>query len=209
MARDLNDAYAVLGLRPGADAEAVAAAYRDRAKALHPDRAGDDAAARMAAVNAAHDVLTAALLNGLGDAARPPGPDARAPSPPAPAAARTPGDWLTADTRRALGRELLAELSDGEAVVAVARAATWASPHTVLALTERRLVWLLDDAVAGRVRSLRFDQVAEVSATTGGRLRRRGSLRVRPRFGRPTTFADLPADVAPVLGARIRAAMSS
>ena len=58
--------------------------------------------------------------------------------------------------RRALGRELLDALEPDEQVALVTPAATWASPSTLLAVTDRRLLWLLDDAVGNRVRSLRF-----------------------------------------------------
>jgi curved DNA-binding protein CbpA len=35
------DPFSVLGVAPGASADEVAAAYRDLAKAWHPDRRGD------------------------------------------------------------------------------------------------------------------------------------------------------------------------
>ena len=65
--------------------------------------------------------------------------------------------------RRALGPELLEALAQSEAVRLVTPASTWASPRAVLAVTERRLLWLLDDAPVGRVRSLAFRDVATVS----------------------------------------------
>jgi predicted nucleic acid-binding Zn ribbon protein len=54
------DAYAVLGVSPTAEPEAIAGAYRALAHKYHPDRnPGDaEAAERMKAVNAAHDVLS-------------------------------------------------------------------------------------------------------------------------------------------------------
>ena len=39
---------------------------------------------------------------------------------------------------------------------------TWASPRAILAVTERRLLWLLDDAPVARVHSLAFRNVAEI-----------------------------------------------
>lgn len=53
------DAYAVLGLNPGADLAAVKAAYRRLAMALHPDRAGGDpnAIERFQLVTAAYQEL--------------------------------------------------------------------------------------------------------------------------------------------------------
>ncbi|MFB6120301.1 MAG: J domain-containing protein [Halobacteriaceae archaeon] len=40
------DAYRALGLDPGADAESVEAAYREKVKEVHPDRGGDERAFR-------------------------------------------------------------------------------------------------------------------------------------------------------------------
>lgn len=50
--------YDVLGVRPDASPEAIRAAYRDRARLHHPDRAGSAAAGEMAAVNEAYRVLS-------------------------------------------------------------------------------------------------------------------------------------------------------
>ena len=79
-------------------------------------------------------------------------------------AAAARGSWLPDAVRRALGPELLEALADREAVRLVTPASTWASPHAVLAVTERRLLWLLDDAPVARVRSLAFRDVAAVAA---------------------------------------------
>src|SRR3954454_15337190 len=52
------DPFAVLGVAPGASGEEVAAAYRRLAKRWHPDRAGgQEAARRMAEINAAYDLV--------------------------------------------------------------------------------------------------------------------------------------------------------
>jgi len=220
MRRDLNDAYALLGLEPGADAAEIAAAYRARAKEEHPDHSEEQHAAdRMAAVNAAHDVLTAALLTGLtGEDAAGPGAGwtaaAAAPSaagadrsdpPVAPHAPARAGAWLTADLRRALGPELVEELADGEPVDLVAHAATWASPHTTVAVTDRRVLWLLDDAVSGRVRSLRLRLLDDVRSGARGIVRPSGFLTLRPRQGRKVTFTELPVETAQALAGRIEA----
>ena len=69
--------------------------------------------------------------------------------------------WLAEPMRRALGPELLAALHPGEDVALVTPASVWASPQALLAVTDRRLLWLLDDAVTGRVRSL------DLAAITG------------------------------------------
>ncbi len=216
MPRELDGAYALLGLSPGAGADEVAAAYRRRAKALHPDRTGADDAAQMAAVNAAHDVLTAALLHGLGGGEDPAGPpsDPRTPGfgvtppPPAPSAAaraRRLGHWLPAATRRALGPELLRELEDGEMVDVVTLTSTWASGRTVLAVTDRRVLWLLDDAVSGRVRSLSYVNLLNVSQAVRGRRRRTGSVRLAPRQGRGVTFTELAPELAQAIARRVDA----
>ena len=55
------DPYAVLGIRPGSPEREVLKAYREQAKRWHPDRgAGEDAAQRMAEINAAYDLVRAA-----------------------------------------------------------------------------------------------------------------------------------------------------
>ncbi|ODT50173.1 DnaJ domain-containing protein [Devosia sp. 63-57] len=49
------EAYAVLGLKPGADAEAIKAAHRELMKGVHPDRGGSEFLA--AKINQARDLL--------------------------------------------------------------------------------------------------------------------------------------------------------
>jgi hypothetical protein len=181
------DPYAVLGVEPGASPDEIAHAYRERAKEWHPDiRGTEDALRRMALINAAYEQIR----NGK-------------PSPAAAAApvtrrgragrVRRAGHWLADDTRRALGAELLAALEDGEPVELVTRTSTWASPQTLLAVTDRRLLWLLDDAISHRVRSLAFKAItgAEVKQR-----RRSASLRVARKRGRPVEFAELPPATA-------------
>src|SRR3954468_11669496 len=112
------DPFAVLGVAPTASAEEVAAAYRNLAKRWHPDRAeGPQAARRMAEINAAYDLLRSERwLSRRG----------RSDPPAAPPAARRgrAGAWLSEPLRRALGRELLVALEDGEAVAMVTPAST-------------------------------------------------------------------------------------
>ena len=137
------DPYAVLGVRPGSPEHEIAAAYREQAKRWHPDRAGADE--RMAEINAAYDLVRAAAQH---DEIAPP--------------SGRHGHWLIAPLRLALGPELLDMLTPGEDVRLVTPTSTWASPRAILAVTERRLLWLLDDAPVARVHSLAFRNVAEI-----------------------------------------------
>ncbi|HEY7619272.1 MAG TPA: DnaJ domain-containing protein [Solirubrobacteraceae bacterium] len=187
------DPFAVLGVAPDASAEEVAAAYRRLAKRWHPDRAGSDGAARMAEINAAYDLLRAEAWLGRQGRAAPPVAE-RPPGRRAPA-----GAWLAEAVRRALGRELLVALEPEEDVALVTPVSTWASPQALLAVTDRRLLWLLDDAPTHRVRSLRFHDVAAVEQRMGRPLRRSAVLRVRTMAGRKLSFADLrPATAAAI-----------
>jgi hypothetical protein len=188
------DPYAVLGVQAGASPAEVARAYRAKAKEWHPDvRGTEDALRRMALINAAYEQIR----------------DGKVPTPGAPAAdgaavtrrarRKRAGDWLSDDVRRSLGAELLAALEQDEPVELVTRASTWASPQTLLAVTDRRLLWLLDDAISHRVRSLAFQAITGVELR---RRRRTSSVRVSRRRGRPIEFADLsPATAAAIAGA--------
>ena len=98
--------FAVLGLDPASSPQEAAAAYRRLAKEWHPDRAGVDAARRMAEINAAYDLLRAGdwQRRREGAHARTRRHQGRAHAP----ARRGPaGAWLSPATRRALGGELL------------------------------------------------------------------------------------------------------
>jgi DnaJ domain len=189
------DPYALLGVAPGASERELARAYRRLAKRWHPDRAGEDAARRMAELNQAYEI---ARLERRRPRRRGPGmPIARR------RRRRPPGSWLREPVRRALGRELLGALRDGEQVTLITSAETWASPQTLLVVTDRRLLWLLDDAVSGRVRSLRFDAIAEVEH----RLRwprRRATVRVRGKNGRRHAFAGLRPETAALIAQHVR-----
>jgi len=55
------DAYALLALQPGATRADIRRAYRRRALEVHPDIAGRDTTAEMAALNDARDLLLARL----------------------------------------------------------------------------------------------------------------------------------------------------
>ncbi len=54
-----TDPYAVLGVEPGATGVQIRRAYRRRALEIHPDVAGHDTTAEMAALNDARDQLLA------------------------------------------------------------------------------------------------------------------------------------------------------
>jgi hypothetical protein len=190
------DPYAILGVSAMADAGELAAAYRRQAKRWHPDRGGgEEAARRMAEINAAYDLLRAAAAHQF----TPPRREPRR------RAAR--GGWLPDAIRRALGPELLDALAEREAVRLVTPASTWASPRAVLAVTERRLLWLLDDAPVARVRSLAFRDVAAVSLRVQRPLRRAATLNLRTTGGRRHSFADLRPHTAEAIARHLRGAL--
>jgi hypothetical protein len=194
------DPYAVLGVAPGSAEKEIAAAYREAAKRWHPDRAGGaDAERRMAEINAAYDLVRAARQHeataGARGATRTAAPSA--PPRPSPSVAEfvvpgrrrgTRGAWLLPPLRLALGPELVDALTEHEEVRLVTPSSTWASPHAILAVTERRLLWLLDDAPVARVHSLPFRSIAEVSHKVR---RKRATLTVRTLVGRRHVFHDL------------------
>jgi hypothetical protein len=187
------DPLATLGLGAAASPEEVAAAYRALAKRWHPDRAGDgpEAARRMAEINAAY----ARVRDGVA-------PVAPAPAPVAP---RPAGDWLPEVVRRSLGRELLQALQDGEQVDLVTPAATWKSPRALLAATDRRLLWLLDDAISHRVHALRWRDVVRVEHRLRRPLRRTALLRVETKLGRRLEWAELAPETAVALARHVAA----
>jgi DnaJ domain len=188
------DPFAALDLPPGASPEEVASAYRSLAKRWHPDRGGGAAAAaRMAEINAAYDVLRAGAWQ-----REPPPQDAVSRVPVS--GRRAAGGWLAEPLRRALGRELLVTLEEAD-VALVTPAATWASPRTLLAVTDRRLLWLLDDVPTHRVRTLRYGAIAEVTHRLRRPLRRVAVLRIRTTQGRVLSFSELrPATAAAIAG---------
>ena len=202
------DPFRVLDLPPDATPEQAAAAYRRLAKRWHPDLAGHDAARRMAEINAAYDLLRAGdwqtrrrgQANGAAGAR---GADG------ATAVRRPAGAWLPAAVRRALGGELLRALEPEEDVVLVTPAATWASPQTLLALTDRRLLWLLDDAPTDRVRSLRLGAITRVESRVRRPLRRVAAVRVHARGGRRLEFSELRPATATTLAGRLRTAVAA
>lgn len=182
------DPFAVLEVEPGASPAELAAAYRSLAKRWHPDRADARAAeSRMAELNVAYDLARSAAHH------------RRATSPRAPRRSTSGrGSWLPEAVRRALGPELLTALASEEHVEAVAPTAMWASPEALLAVTDRRLLWLLDDAPVHRVRQLRYVTLARVEQRAGRLRLRRGAaaVRVHATNGQRFTFAELPPATA-------------
>jgi DnaJ-like protein len=194
------DPYSVLGVAPGAGDRELSAAYRAQAKRWHPDRGGgEEAQRRMAEINAAYDLLRAEMAPRTPPASPPPGPRTR----------RGPrGAWLAEPMRRALGPELLDALGDREPVRLVTPACTWASPRAVLAVTDRRLLWLLDDAPVARVRSLLFREVEAVAMRLHRPRRRGATLNVRTTAGRRHSFAALRPQTAAAIERQVLEALS-
>ena len=199
------DPFAVLGVPPDAPPDVLAAAYRRAAKRWHPDRGGKGSAQRMAEVNAAYDLLR----DGGWRTAQAAAAASAGPAPAASRGRRRPrGSWLSAAIRDALGGELVAALRDGEDVLVVTPAATWASPSTVLALTDQRLLWLQDDAIAHRVQSVPFAAIEEVRLARRRFRRHVAALRIRTVHGRRHTFAELRPAIAEDIVRRIPVAVT-
>ena len=202
------DPFAVLGVEAGASPDEVAAAYRRAAKQWHPDLAGTAGDRRMAEINAAYDLLRSGVWQRRHrqappvDAARV--GDTIVTGSRAPRRRARAGDWLPEPVRQALGPELLAVLEPREAVALVTPAAVWASPQALLAVTDRRLLWLNDDAVTGRVRSLPFAAVTGVETRLAWPRRRTAVVRVHRRAGRAITFTDLRPQTAEAIAHRLR-----
>jgi hypothetical protein len=173
----------ILGVAEGAELPELTAAYRSQAKRWHPDRGGgEEAARRMAEINAAYTLLRRAGEDHF----------ARRSSRPRPRARKaTPGSWLHPDVRSALGIELLGALEPDEEVVVVTDAATWDSPRVRLAVSDRRLLWLRDDVPTDRVRYLRWRAVEHVDGRLRRPRRKVGELVVQPRHARRLVFAEM------------------
>jgi len=89
----------------------------------------------------------------------------------------------------------------------VTPASTWASPRTILALTDRRLLWLLDDAPVARVRTAPLRDVCEVVARSRRPRRRVATLQLRMTNGRRHAFAELRPHTAATIERHVREAL--
>jgi hypothetical protein len=115
------------------------------------------------------------------------------------------GDGLEPAVRRALGLELRTAIEPGEVVGLVVPATTWASPQTTLVVTDRRLLYLLDDAPVHRVRVLRLTDVTGVRVRPPRPWRAGAQVTCTDRRGRRTTFGDLAPATAAAVARRVRA----
>lgn len=191
------DPYAVLGVEPGADERTLSSAYKRAAKRWHPDRdPRPEAQERMAEINAAYDLLRDGLTAQL-----PPQPGR------AKGAARAPvgeaGLWLEPDVRRALPAAMLAVLEDREPVTYVASSSTWKSPEVLLAVTDRRLLWLPGQAISPRVHGLRYKQIGQVEVRLRRPRRRVATLRIEADNGRGFSFGELRPEIASAMARHI------
>ena len=98
----------------------------------------------------------------------------------------------------------LLALADGEGVRLVTPAATWASPRAILAVTERRLLWLLDDAPVARVRTLSFRDILSVEHHLRRPRRRVATLTLRTVTGRRLAFTGLRPHTAASIERHVR-----
>ena len=94
-------------------------------------------------------------------------------------------------------------LEPSENVWLVTPATMWASPQALLAASDRRLLWLLDDAVTGRVHKLPFAAIEAAQHTLRRPRRRVATLRVQARDGRRIAFGELRPATAAALARRI------
>jgi molecular chaperone DnaJ len=88
-ARRPADAYTLLGIEPGASRVEIRRAYRRRALEVHPDVAGEDTTAAMAALNDARDRALARAPGRRAPAQGDPSAHDTSPRPPRPDAEPT------------------------------------------------------------------------------------------------------------------------
>jgi DnaJ domain len=195
------DPFATLGVDAGVSERELAAAYRRLAKRWHPDRRGGTGGeVRMAQLNAAYARARAQLRREARE---------RAAAEPVVRRRAAPGTWLPDPLRTRLGWELLTALGDGEQVELIVETGGPGRGPVRLAVTDRRLLWVLEDAVSARVDWVRYGLVDAVEHRRR-RLRRGGAvLRLRTKTGRRFTFGDLRPEVAEAIAARLGRAASA
>ena len=197
----MNDPYEVLGVERDASLREVSAAWRRLVKEWHPDLRGDaNALGRMVQVNAAYEQILAERTGRATPAASAQEPGA--PEQAAQARPRRRGWWLDPHLRHALGLELLGSLHEHEPVEHVVGCDVGGSA-ALLVVTDRRLLWLLDDNVLGRVRSIPFAVITGAERPPSRPWRRSAALRIsrgRSRF----TFSGLDEAMADRLLRRSR-----
>jgi hypothetical protein len=201
----MNDAYEILGVSRDASLREVSAAWRRLAKEWHPDLRGDaNALGRMVQLNAAYEQILAERTGRVAapaTASAPTAPDEGAGDEGRP---RGRGWWLDPHLRLALGAELLQSLNDQEQVDHIVPCEVGGS-SALLVITDRRLLWLLDDNVLGRVRSIPLAGITDVDRPPQRPWRRSAAVRVHRGRGR-TTFGGLAPDVADRVFGAIREA---
>lgn len=184
------DPFAILGVDPGVSERELAAAYRRQAKRWHPDRRDGVGDGQMATLNAAYATARRELERNAAETATAPTVRRRPP----------PGAWLPQALRERLGWELLAALADGEGVERVVDAGGPGRGPVRLVVTDRRLLWLLEDAVSARVDWVRFGLIAEAGVRRPLLRRRHRTVRLRTTTGRRVAFGDLdPASAAAIV----------
>ena len=159
----------------------------------------------MAEINAAYDLLRDGGWRSAQVAAAAPSAKSAQATP----RRRPRGSWLSESIRKALGGELIAALKDGEDVVLVASAATWASPQTILAVTDRRLLWLNDDALGHRVQSVPFEAITDIRMVRRRFRSHVASVQVQTTLGRRLAFAELRPALAGDIVRRVSAACAA
>src|SRR5439155_19113262 len=137
-------------------------------------RGDANAIARMVQVNAAYERVLAERTGRSAEAGRAASgasPDRRRRRD------RGRGWWLDGAMRLSLGAELIEALAEGEQPVHIVSCESGGS-GAVLLITDRRLLWLLDDMVLGRVRWLPLSSITSVERAAPRRWRRSESVRV-------------------------------
>ena len=87
--------------------------------------------------------------------------------------------------------------------------ATWASARALLVVTDRRLLWLLDDVVMKRVDFVRFTRIASIDHHLRRPRRRVALLRVETVDGRRLTFSELRPPTAEAIVRRVAQARAA